>query len=56
MMSNAKLKINQEAKVGLTNFEKHIQKEMKNKEFREAFKKEGVRLQVAYAINKIKNT
>ena len=41
-MPNTKSKINQEAMTKLTNYEKHLQEEMKNKEFREAFEKEGV--------------
>ncbi|MCK4554156.1 helix-turn-helix transcriptional regulator [Candidatus Parcubacteria bacterium] len=40
--------------VKLTNYEKHLQEKMKIKEFREAFEKEGVRLQIAYEINKLR--
>lgn len=38
----------------LTNFEKHLQEEMKNPEFRKAYHEAGVRLEIAYKINRLR--
>ena len=38
----------------LTNYEKHFQKEMKNKRFRDGYEKEDQRLMVAYKITQLR--